>query len=236
MLVPRMDGRSHTSMPSGSFRGPAAASARIALFRWYLRLFGYPELAAHRRFRPIQEQLGRVGGSVVLDLGAGNGLYSIADAIRRPGSTHVLADLSARHMHRATATGHSLGLPVRSLVCSGEAVPLGTGTVDTVLVIEVLQFVDDDVGVIDEIGRVLRPGGFWVCEQECAPDEPPAETGGSRTRHEPRLTKRRKGFSRDRLARLAARAGMVLQESQVPQDAGARPWSAGGCNRDAGQW
>ena len=201
-----------------------SSRARVALFRWYVRLFGYPELAAQRRFRPVQEMLGRCGGRVVLDLGAGNGLYSIADAIRRPGSLHFLADISARHMHRAEATGRALGLPVGAVVCSAEALPLRSASVDAVLLIEVLQFVDDDVRVVEEVGRVLRSGGLWLCEQECASDEPPVNAGGSRNRPEPRLTKRRKGHSVERLCRLASRAGLALQGSEVVSGRISRWW------------
>src|SRR5690242_8815386 len=147
------------------------AGLRTTVFRWYIALFGYPELAAHRRFRQVQGALGRAGGQVVLDLGSGAGLYSMADAICRPDSHHVLADLSFRHVHRANVTGQVLGLPIAGLVCSAEAVPLAAETVDVVLVIEVLQFITDEVAVVAEIGRVLRPGGVWICEQERVTDE-----------------------------------------------------------------
>jgi SAM-dependent methyltransferase len=199
------------------------AGPRVPFFRWYVRLFGFPELAAHRRFRQIQEQLGRAG-SVVLDLGAGAGLYSLADAIRRPESSHVLVDVSRRHMHRATVTGRSLGLDTGGVVSSAEAVPLAAASVDAVLLIEVLQFIDDDVRVVREIGRVLRPGGVWVCEQEQMPDDAPLKTAEQRERNEDRLTKRRAGYSAARLRDLAARNGLALESSGVVSGRISRWW------------
>jgi SAM-dependent methyltransferase len=190
------------------------AGPRILLFRWYVKLFGFPELAAHRRFRQVQEALRRTGGVVVLDLGAGAGLYSIADAIRRPGGLHFLADLSFRHIRRANVTGRALNLPMFGLVCSGEAMPLAARTVDAVLLIEVLQFVRNDVAVIAEIGRVLRPGGVWVCEQECAPAAARVSDGTRSGDQEDRLTKRRAGYTPDRLRNLAGGSGLVLESSE----------------------
>ncbi len=187
---------------------------RILFFRWYVRLFGFPELAAHRRFRQVLAALRRTEPAAVLDLGAGAGLYSIADAIRRPGSLHFLADLSFRHIRRANVTGRTLKLPVCGLVCSAEAIPLAAQTVDAVLVIEVLQFIGNDVGVVGEIGRVLRAGGVWVCEQECGLDVLPLNERQRPEKHEDRLTKRRAGYSPNRLRDLAARSGLVLETSE----------------------
>jgi SAM-dependent methyltransferase len=201
---------------------------RVPFFRWFVRLFGFPELAAHRRFRQVEEQLGRAGGRVVLDLGAGAGLYSLADAIRRPDTTHVLADVSRRHMQRATVTSRSVGLGASGVVSSAEAVPFAADSVDTVLMIEVLQFIDDDVGVVGEIGRVLRPGGVWVCEQEQMPDDAPLKTAEQQERNEDRLTKRRAGYSAPRLRDLAARNGLVLESSRVVSGRISRWWEGVG--------
>jgi SAM-dependent methyltransferase len=198
-----------------------AAGLRLLLSRWYAKVLGFPELAAHRRFGPIQDMLRQHGGGTVLDVGAGNGLYSVADAINRPGSTHFLADVSLRHMRRANATGRSLALPIWGITCSAPALPLATECLDTVLLIEVLQFVDEDRAAIGEIARVLRPGGVWVCEQEY----PPVHSSlGSNP--EARLQKRRIGYSPKALCELAARAGLILEHSQVVSGGIGRWWES----------
>lgn len=181
--------------------GGGGCRARVA--RHYARAFGLPELAAHHRFRVTLETLERCGGSVVLDLGAGSGLYSLAAAARHPATTHFVGDVSRRHMHRAGATGRALGLRVRALGCSVEALPLASDSVDTVLLVEVLQFVDRDREAVREIGRVLRPGGVWLCEQEAPQPGAPLVAGG-----ENRLRQRRGGYTAEALRRLAADAGM----------------------------
>ena len=195
----------------------------VTLFRWYLRLFGYPELAAHRRFGSVQEALHR-GGTTVLDVGAGSGLYSIADAVSRPSGIRLLADVSRRHMHRAQATARALGLPLDALVCNAAALPIADDSIDAVLVIEVLQFTDDDVAVIAEVARVLRPGGRWICEQEIANDEAAQARLDARITPEARLTKRRAGHSEQRLRHLATAHGLRLESTGVISGLPSRWW------------
>ncbi len=198
-----------------------ASGLKLFISSWYARLFGYPELAAHRRFPAIRETLHRHGGSRVLDLGAGNGLYSLADAADRAGTFHILADVSHRHMLRAAATGQSLGLPVRGITTSAEALPLADDSVDSVLLIEVLQFLDNDETAIREIARVIRPGGAWLCEQDCPPDGTPIPRIA-----DGRLQKRRPGYSAERLQELAARAGLALESAHPVSGRVGRRWEA----------
>jgi hypothetical protein len=93
--------------------------------------------------------------------------------------------------------------------------------VDTVLLIEVLQFLDRDDAAVQEVARVLRPGGTWLCEQDC----PPAGTPLPRTA-EGRLQKRRAGYTAERLRELAAEAGLVLEMSQPVSGPIGRRWEA----------
>jgi SAM-dependent methyltransferase len=194
---------------------------KFTLSRWYARLFGYPELAAHRRFRKVCDGLRHDGGRTVLDLGAGNGLYSIADAVARPGSAHVVADVSRRHLRRACVTGGALALPLWGVACSAEALPFAAASVDTVLLIEVLQFLDHDDATIAEVARVLRPGGTWLCEQEWAATGASLDTGG-----EARLRKRRVGYTPHDLRAAATRAGLVLEWHQPVSNSIGRRWEA----------
>jgi SAM-dependent methyltransferase len=198
-----------------------SSGLKLLLSRWYARLVGFPELAAHQRFRPVQDLLRRHAGDTVLDLGPGNGLYSIADAIDRPSSAHLLADLSVRHMRRANETGRALGLPVWGIACSAEALPFPSESVDTVLVIEVLQFVDNDEAAINELARVLRPGGVWVCEQENPPPGAALEWTA-----EARLRRRRTGYTPEALKELAAGAGLELEQSRMVSGRIGRRWES----------
>jgi SAM-dependent methyltransferase len=46
--------------------------------------------------------------------------------------------------------------------CSAESIPLETGSVDTVIITEVLEYIQDPSKVIDEINRILSPGGVCI--------------------------------------------------------------------------
>lgn len=198
-----------------------AAGFMLTLSRWYARVFGYPELAAHRRFRYVRAALDREGGRTVLDLGAGNGLYSIADAMARPGTVHVVADVSRRHVRRACDTGLALGAPVSGMVCRAEALPLATASVETVLLIEVLQFVEGDLAAFAEVARVLRRGGAWLCEQDWA-----ARGVAPAPVVEDRLRKRRAGYTVPELHAAAARVGLEIVWTRPVSGAIGRWWES----------
>jgi 2-polyprenyl-6-hydroxyphenyl methylase/3-demethylubiquinone-9 3-methyltransferase len=95
-------------------------------------------------------------GAVLVDLASGGGL--MAPHVARLGYRHVGVDLNAS----ALATSRERGvLPVRGSVL---AVPLATGCADVVVAGEILEHVEDDVGVLAECARLLRPGGTLVLD------------------------------------------------------------------------
>jgi hypothetical protein len=122
-------------------------------------------------------------------------------------------------MLRLAATSHSLHLPVCTLLCSGEAIALANASVDLVLMIEVLQFVENDEGVVREVGRVLRSDGVWLCEQEVEAFGEEPVLGLDVT-----LTKRRVGYSAEALCSLASRAGLILEDSRMVEGPIGRWW------------
>ncbi|MGY1697785.1 methyltransferase domain-containing protein [Geodermatophilus sp. SYSU D00814] len=95
-------------------------------------------------------------GALLVDLACGGGL--MAPYAARLGYRHVGVDLGAAGL--AVAAGHGV-LPVRASVL---AVPLCDGCADVVVAGEVLEHVDDDVAVLAEAARLLRPGGTLVLD------------------------------------------------------------------------
>ncbi|MCV2490207.1 methyltransferase domain-containing protein [Geodermatophilus sp. YIM 151500] len=95
-------------------------------------------------------------GAVLVDLACGGGL--MAPHVARLGYRHVGVDLGLPGLR--LARGHGV-LPVRgSVLC----VPLVDGCADVVVAGEILEHVDDDVGVLAECARLLRPGGTLVLD------------------------------------------------------------------------
>ncbi|HEV7869921.1 MAG TPA: methyltransferase domain-containing protein [Modestobacter sp.] len=94
--------------------------------------------------------------AVLVDLACGGGL--MAPHVARLGYRHVGLDLGLAGLRVARDHGVT---PVRGSVL---AVPLADGCADVVLAGEVLEHVEDDVQVIAECARLLKPGGTLVID------------------------------------------------------------------------
>ncbi|MGY1986412.1 methyltransferase domain-containing protein [Blastococcus sp. SYSU DS0669] len=96
------------------------------------------------------------GPALLVDLACGGGL--MAPHAARLGYRHVGVDLGLEGLRVAGARGV---LPVRGSVL---AVPLADGCADVVVAGEILEHVEDDVAVLAECARLLRPGGVLVVD------------------------------------------------------------------------
>jgi 2-polyprenyl-6-hydroxyphenyl methylase / 3-demethylubiquinone-9 3-methyltransferase len=94
--------------------------------------------------------------AVLVDLACGGGL--MAPHVRRLGYRHVGLDLNLAALRTARAQGL---LPVRGSVLQ---VPLADGCADVVVAGEILEHVEDDIAVLTECARLLRPGGTLVLD------------------------------------------------------------------------
>lgn len=95
-------------------------------------------------------------GMSVLDLGCGGGF--MAEALARRGAKVIGVDPSAPAIEAAREHARAEGLDIDYRVGSGEALPVPDGSLDCVVVVDVLEHVADPALVLDEIRRVLKPG------------------------------------------------------------------------------
>ncbi|MBN1342105.1 MAG: class I SAM-dependent methyltransferase [Phycisphaerae bacterium] len=121
---------------------------------WALRLFSKSVLK-RAKWREIAAALEGVRVETGLDLGSDNGVMSYL--LRRRGGVWWSADLEAK----AVEAIQSL---VGDRVCriDGHRLPMADASFDVVVVIDMLEHVQDDGGLVHEIHRVLRPGGLLI--------------------------------------------------------------------------
>ena len=95
-------------------------------------------------------------GGILVDLACGGGL--MAPHVARLGYRHVGIDLGLPGLRLAREHGV---LPIRASVLQ---VPLPDACTDVVVAGEILEHVEDDVAVLAECARLLRPGGTLVID------------------------------------------------------------------------
>ena len=103
---------------------------------------------------------GPLQGKRVLDVGCGDGAYALAAA--RQGAHVVGVDASLPMIEAARARAHEAALNVEFKQADAAALPFEDGRFDVVLAVTVLCFVPDTAAALQEMARVLAPGGRLV--------------------------------------------------------------------------
>ncbi len=114
---------------------------------------------AHYDRPAVLALIGAVEGQRILDVGCGGGHYLAA--LRDAGARVVGVDGSVELLARARAR---LGDGVQLVACDlNESLPMfDDGSFDGVLLALVYHHIDDRAGLLVELRRVLRPGGWMV--------------------------------------------------------------------------
>jgi len=100
----------------------------------------------------------RLAGARVLDVGCGGGL--LAEGLARAGATVTAVDLSPSMIEVARLHALSERLDIDYRVASaGALAEREAGGFDVVTCMEMLEHVPEPAGVLNELGRLVRPGG-----------------------------------------------------------------------------
>ncbi|MGI5233397.1 methyltransferase domain-containing protein [Actinoallomurus sp. CA-142502] len=163
--------------------------------------------------RRMLDELDVRAGQTVLDIGCGPGtdLASLAEAVTPDGAV-IGVDRDQKMID--AARDRTAGRTTVN-ICLGDAhdLPLADGTADRARTDRVLQHVADPVRALDDMRRVLRPGGRLVMGEPdwntLAIDHPDDDLSLAYTRHVAEKVIKNAGIGR-RLARLATDAGFSV--------------------------
>jgi ubiquinone/menaquinone biosynthesis C-methylase UbiE len=156
-------------------------------FRFKLWLDGNAEKAL--------KEIGVGEGEKVLDFGCGSGTYTLPAARLVGGNGHVYAlDVAQVALERIRRDSAVKGLDNISTILSegGSDIPLDDGALDRVMLIDVIQEVQDRVGLLEEAFRVLKPEGVLVVfPMHITPGEVIADASRSGFKLDKRMVKER---------------------------------------------
>lgn len=107
------------------------------------------------------------GDERILDLGCGTGELERHIQCKWPGVTVVGVDLCQKMVTHAREK-FSKDLPIRFLCANAQALPFPAGTFDLVVSSSAFHFIPDSEAALNEVKRVVVPGGRIVITDWCA--------------------------------------------------------------------
>jgi ubiquinone/menaquinone biosynthesis C-methylase UbiE len=150
----------------------------------------------------------------LVDVGVGGSGYTVIEAARA-GRPTIGCDLSLEGLLAAREFARVEGVLERTLwvCCSAERLPLASGSCSSALAIAVLEHLPDDRAALQELARVLQPGGrAWVTVPHGLKNVPPVFRRANR-RHDRRLGHLRR-YEEETLVDAARQVGLEPVEVQ----------------------
>jgi ubiquinone/menaquinone biosynthesis C-methylase UbiE len=140
----------------GPSRARAAEGCEPFSLQWYLDI----EHARHRRharWLPSVLEFNKHSGETLLGLGTGLGTDWVQFA--RHGASVTVCSPSAEQLALVRQNFELRQLPGRFVQAMHTSLPLEAASIDVVCMDDLLQIIRDPQGLIDEVYRVLKPGG-----------------------------------------------------------------------------
>jgi len=175
--------------------------------------------------KPILARLPVEAGDVVLDLGTGSG-YAARALVEARGAGRAYGIDAAPEMV-ANARGYTDRTePVAFVLGDFGRLPFAADSVDHAFSMEAFYYADDPAAVLEEVARVLRPGGTFYCavnyyEENVYSHDWPERVGVSMTRWDRadyRAAFREAGFHVAEQNQVPDRETEIPPESAFPTD------------------
>jgi uncharacterized protein YbaR (Trm112 family)/protein-L-isoaspartate O-methyltransferase len=132
-------------------------------FSWY-----FESDFRKRYMRPVLDRLGIHPGDRVLELGPGPGAFSV-DAARRasPQGRLIIIDIQPEMIAKVEARLRDAGITnAETRVAGAYELPLADSSIDRAFLVTVLGEITDQRRALEELHRVLRPGGILSITEE----------------------------------------------------------------------
>lgn len=118
------------------------------------------DMALKRRAKRILEELELKKGDKILDLGCGNGYYSFLLS-KLPLKLKITG--IDNHVNAVEDAKIFVGeRNVQFIIGNAEKLPFPENSFDKIIMSEIIEHVKDDIRVLKEVRRVLKPGGVLV--------------------------------------------------------------------------
>lgn len=140
----------------------AATEAKCEYDQWHRQLDDAGECESplvHSWYASVYEELKKLSGGRLLEVGCGRGSFAIWLAGREPRFDIVAVDFSDTAIDIARERALRRGAKVKFDVADAEALPFGDDTFDIVISCECMEHVQHPRVMAGEISRVLRSGG-----------------------------------------------------------------------------
>lgn len=108
----------------------------------------------------VEQMLDKTGRGKVVEIGCGRGFYEHLVATAYPKATIVGVDTNQEYLEKARQVVKSIR--VKFIEAEGEKLPFKDNEFDGGICSEVLEHVEDDLIVLREIRRIIKPGGIGV--------------------------------------------------------------------------
>ena len=125
----------------------------------YGYVFGDPDLHTHIRWRAIRRHV--VAAPETIDIACGDGTITLEIANAMPGTSIRGVDVNPEAIAVAEQRRRDTNVTNAAFEV-GDVTDLRLGTVDQALLLDVIEHVEDDAGLIGSAGRAVRKGGRIV--------------------------------------------------------------------------